>query len=163
MRDLSLTLLLMASLSFSLLGGYATVGHAQQRTSEHGFELASITFERDGHDPLNLIVEVARTSRERQQGLMGRKKLTDSSGMLFIWSDNGVRQFWMKDTPLSLDILFIDQEGIIAHSADAQEPFSEALISSLVPVQYVLELPAGDRKRFRLMIGDRLLPLKRSS
>lgn len=130
---------------------------AQKALSDHGFAITAITLETPSGERLSLIVEVASTHEERAKGLMHRQVLTDSEGMLFIWPDRGVRQFWMKNTPLSLDILFFEGQGTLVHLAEAQTPYSEELISSLMPVRYVLELPAGDAARLGLAIGTRLI------
>lgn len=132
---------------------------AQQLLSEHGFPLSVIQLHTNSGDVIKLVTETAQTNTERARGLMFREALSDSEGMLFIWPDRAVRQFWMKNTPLSLDILFFDGKGILQHIAPDQTPYSESLISSLVPTKYVLELPAGDARRRGIDIGT-ILRLK---
>ena len=127
---------------------------AQKAVSDNGFPLATIHIKTAHGDKLSLVVEVASTARQRARGLMGREELSDSEGMLFIWPDTAIRQFWMKDTILSLDILFFDKDGTLVHMAERQQPYSEALIPSLMPVRYVLELPAGDAMRRQIALGD---------
>lgn len=146
----SLCLWLMIILPFFI----GPTAYAQKAVSDHGFALVNIVIKTTYGDELSLTVEVAKTSRQRAKGLMGRKKLTDSDGMLFMWPDTAIRQFWMKDTPLSLDILFFDNKGTLVHMAERQKPYSEALIPSLMPVRYVLELPGGDAKRRKIALGD---------
>ena len=148
-----LTVMMLISLSATLF--------AQKAVSDHGFALATIHLETQAGDTLSLVVEVADTARKRAEGLMGREQLTDSEGMLFIWPDRAVRQFWMKNTPLSLDILFFDGQGILIHIEESATPYSEALLSSLMPTRYVLELVAGDTARRQIALGDRLT-LKRN-
>ena len=133
------------------------IGHpalAQKAISDNGFPLATIHIKTAYGDEVSLVVEVAKTARQRAKGLMGREELSDSEGMLFIWPDTAIRQFWMKDTILSLDILFFDKYGTLVHMATRQQPYSEALIPSLMPVRYVLELPAGDAMRRQIALGD---------
>ena len=132
---------------------------AQDDISPHGFPLGTIHIQTAYGDTLSLNVEVARTSRDRAKGLMHRETLGDIDGMLFIWQNAALRQFWMKNTPLSLDILFFDEDGTLVHMAEAQKPFSESLIHSLLPAKYVLELPAGDSARRHIALGDRLIEL----
>ena len=132
---------------------------AQDDVSAHGFPLGTIQIQTAYGDTLSLKVEVARTSRARAKGLMHRETLGYIDGMLFIWQNAALRQFWMKNTPLSLDILFFDEDGTLVHIAEAQTPFSESLIHSLLPAQYVLELPAGDSARRHIALGDRLIGL----
>ena len=143
-------------LSLFLVFAASSNGMAQQKTSEHGFALGVLQLETPNSERLSLVVEIAATTAERSKGLMHRFALTDSDGMLFLWPDKAVRQFWMKNTPLSLDILFFDSDGILVHEAHAQTPFSTELISSLLPVQYVLELPAGGAARLGIEIGTQI-------
>ena len=143
-------------LSLCLVFAASSYGMAQQKTSEHGFALGVLKLQTQSNDKLSLVVELATTTAERGKGLMHRSALTDSDGMLFLWPDKAVRQFWMKNTPLSLDILFFDSDGILVHEALRQTPFSTDLISSLLPVQYVLELPAGRATSLGIEIGTQI-------
>lgn len=133
-----------------------SLAFAQKAVSTNDFPLQKIEITLDDTQSLSLIVEIAQTHAKRAQGLMHREVLTDSQGMLFIWPDRAVRQFWMKNTPLSLDILFFDEFGTLVHLAEAQTPFSERIVTSLMPVQYVLELPAGDTNRYGIELGAKL-------
>ena len=143
-------------LSLCLVFAASSYGMAQQKTSEHGFALGVLKLQTQSNDKLSLVVELATTTVERGKDLMHRSALTDSDGMLFLWPDKAVRQFWMKNTPLSLDILFFDSDGVLVHEALRQTPFSTDLISSLLPVQYVLELPAGRATSLGLEIGTQI-------
>lgn len=101
-------------------------------------------------------VEMAVTPEERRQGLMFRDHLGPDRGMLF---DNGrdqVATMWMKNTLISLDMLFIDRDGRIASIAENTEPLSTAVISSGVPVRAVLEVPGGTAARLDIRTGDRV-------
>lgn len=88
-------------------------------------------------------VEVADDSAERSQGLMYREQLAQNAGMLFLYPDERPRGFWMKNTPLPLDIIFIDAGGKVVHVAADAKPFDESLIESGVPAQSVLEINGG--------------------
>ncbi len=99
-------------------------------------------------------VEVARTDKERARGLMERRDLTADQGMLFLFASAGDRYFWMKDTPLSLDIIFIGEDRRILRVAAGTEPFSERIIPSNGPARYVLEVLAGTAKRLGFGEGD---------
>lgn len=92
-------------------------------------------------------VELAVTPEQRRQGLMYRKSLADDAGMLFLFDRAEERAFWMKDTFVSLDILFLDGDGRVLSIAEAAVPQSEALIPSGVPAQAVLEVVAGTTDR----------------
>ncbi len=92
---------------------------------------------------LLLTVELAKTPAERAQGLMNRTELPEGRGMLFIFPEDSQSPFWMKDTPISLDLIFVGADGIVVDIAEEAVPFSEELISSESPYRYVIELPAG--------------------
>ena len=86
--------------------------------------------------------EVADTPQERATGLMGRVSLAPDSGMLFIYPDEAVRSFWMKNTPLPLSIAYISRAGQIVHLAQ-MAPLSEDPVPSMHPTMYALEMEAG--------------------
>lgn len=101
-------------------------------------------------------VELALTPEERATGLMNRKSLAADRGMLFDMGRVGPAAFWMKNTFVSLDIIFIDAEGRVVNVAERTTPLSEALVPSDGPVRYVLELVAGSAERIGLQPGDRV-------
>ncbi|MEK9532282.1 MAG: DUF192 domain-containing protein [Alphaproteobacteria bacterium] len=88
-------------------------------------------------------VEFARSEAEKATGLMFRERLADDEGMLFMWNTSSLRQFWMKNTLINLDILFIDSDYRVVHIEESAQKGSLRVISSLLPVQYVLEINAG--------------------
>jgi uncharacterized membrane protein (UPF0127 family) len=102
-----------------------------------------------------LTIEWARTPSERAQGLMGRERMADGHGMLFDFGSEQPVYFWMKDTPLSLDIVFIKADGTTTRIARGTTPFSEDVIPGGEPVRYVLEVVAGGARRIGLAPGDR--------
>lgn len=101
-------------------------------------------------------VEVADDPNERAEGLMYRQSLADNAGMLFLYPKPQPVEFWMKNTPLSLDILFVREDGTIARIAESTTPMSEELISSGEPVRAVLEVKAGTMRLLGVTAGDRL-------
>ena len=104
-------------------------------------------------------VEVADNDKLRSLGFMGRTDIPEGTGMLFIWNDEAYRNFWMKNTPTSLDILFFDGDGKFLNVAEKTEPFSLDNIQSSEPSQYVLELIAGSSKIYNLFSGSQILNL----
>lgn len=102
-------------------------------------------------------VEVAANDIERGRGLMYRTEMAEDAGMLFVFDGEGDRYFWMKDTPLSLDIIFISASGDIVRIADNTTPFSEKIIPSRAPAKYVLEVLAGTSKRLGFAEGDKVV------
>jgi uncharacterized membrane protein (UPF0127 family) len=106
-------------------------------------------------------VEIARTREELSRGLMWRSDLDADAGMLFVFGNAAPRTFWMKNTPLPLDILFIDDGGTVLNVAASTTPYSEDPIRSSGPARYVLEVNAGFAARHGIGTGARVeLPVK---
>ena len=101
-------------------------------------------------------VEVARTADEKAFGLMFKRNMPNDRGMIFIWDRPATRQFWMRNTYMSLDILFFDAEGMLLHIAPNAEPLSDTQIPSLAPAQYVVEVNAGIAAKLGITIGSKL-------
>lgn len=101
-------------------------------------------------------VEVADTDESRSRGLMFRREVTPGTGMLF---DMGVTRdvaFWMHNTFVPLDIVFISEKGRVVSIAHGAKPQSDTRIPSQSPVRFVLELPAPEATRIGLAVGDRV-------
>lgn len=106
---------------------------------------------------LELMVELALTPDQQSRGLMFRKELAPLHGMLFNFPTEGPVTFWMKNTPLSLDMIFVDRRGVIKHIHPKAEPLSEKTIGPAVPVQAVLEIAGGEAERLGIKVGDKLV------
>ncbi|WP_315923404.1 DUF192 domain-containing protein [Mesorhizobium sp. SP-1A] len=98
-------------------------------------------------------IEIAKNPAERSAGLMFRETMQDDHGMLFVFERPQVAAFWMKNTPMALDLVFIRQDGRIA-AIRRGEPQSEAVISPGTEVRFVLELKAGTAARESVAAGD---------
>jgi len=101
-------------------------------------------------------VELAITDDERANGLMFRRELPEGRGMLFDFKSDQMVAMWMKNTFVSLDMIFIRADGRIALIAENTTPQSEAIISSRVPVRGVLEVVAGTAKKLGIQPGDKV-------
>lgn len=101
-------------------------------------------------------VWIAADDASRAQGLMHVRELPHDRGMLFLLERAEQAAFWMKDTPLSLDILFIATDGRIVNIARRTQPHSLAPIVSAGPVKAVLEVVAGTADRLGIVAGDRV-------
>lgn len=101
-------------------------------------------------------VELADTQEAQARGLMFREKLGDFEGMIFPSDVAQPRSFWMKNTPLSLDIIFVGADGRILNIAANTEPYSTASVSSNGPAGAVLELRAGRAAALGIVAGDRV-------
>lgn len=108
-----------------------------------------------GDDEVRFSIEVASEAGERARGLMFREEMKDDRGMLFVFSDSRQRGFWMKDTPMALDLLFIGEDGQV-RAIEAGEPLSTESIAPDVEAQFVLELKSGTAQKTGIDIGDRL-------
>jgi uncharacterized membrane protein (UPF0127 family) len=90
----------------------------------------------------NFSIEIANTPDEQEQGLMFRQNMADDHGMLFAFDHSGQLAFWMKNTPMPLDLVFIGKRGEVK-AVRRGEPFSTDIISPKQPARFVLELKAG--------------------
>ncbi len=102
-------------------------------------------------------LEVAKTPEQRSRGLMYRTELASDRGMLFLFETTESLSFWMKDTLIPLDIVFL-KDGEVKHIAVAVPCRTRScpLYSSQTPVNQVLELPAGKTRALGIKVGDRL-------
>jgi uncharacterized protein len=98
-------------------------------------------------------VEIARSSAEVQRGLMFRKKLPAEEGMIFVFNDVRRRTFWMKNTCLPLDMLFLTRDGTIAGILEQVPTLNEGSRSVPCPAAYVLEMNAGWARRHGVTPG----------
>src|ERR1700728_2818387 len=101
-------------------------------------------------------VELATTEEEKTTGLMYRKELADGKGMLFDFSPEQQVSMWMKNTYISLDMIFIRADGRILRIAENTEPLSTRIIASRGQTKGVLEVIAGTAQKYGIQPGDRI-------
>lgn len=101
-------------------------------------------------------VELAVTPDEQARGLMYRERMANDAGMLFLFPERDHRAFWMKNTLISLDLLFIDTDGRIRKVHHRAVPGSLETIPSDYPVSAVLEINGGLAKRLGIKAGDKV-------
>ncbi|WP_033067223.1 DUF192 domain-containing protein [Thalassospira australica] len=106
-------------------------------------------------------VEMAVTPEERSRGLMFRTEMANDTGMLFDFGASRDISMWMKNTFISLDMLFIDANGTIVGIEKRTVPQSETIIPSPKPVRFVLELNGGSSDRMGFEIGEKVEGLPR--
>jgi uncharacterized membrane protein (UPF0127 family) len=106
--------------------------------------------------PKSFTVEVAADSASQQRGLMYRRKMALDAGMLFDFHDDAKLSFWMKNTVLPLDMLFIRSDGTISTIEQNAIPFSTSPIPSAEPVRAVLEINGGRAHDLGIRAGDRV-------
>lgn len=104
-----------------------------------------------------LEVELMFTKEHQERGLMYRKSLADDKGMLFVWNDPTVHTFWMHNTCIPLDMLFIDRESLIAGIVENAPTLNDEGRSVDCPALYVLEVNAGWSRKHGVVAGQRVL------
>ncbi len=113
---------------------------------------------------IDIKVEIADTKAEREQGLMYRTDLPTNTGMLFVYAQPAVLEVWMKNTLLTLDVVFLDGKQHIVSLLDNLPPCRHSpcpIYRSALPAQYMLELPGGFIKQHQLKTGEYLSLPKR--
>ena len=104
----------------------------------------------------DLEIEIADDDSSRTRGMMQRTDLPGDRGMLFIFPDEEDRGFWMANTPLSLDLIFIDADSTIVSIAKYMRPLSPQDVPSNGPARFVLEVIAGNADTIGIVEGDRV-------
>lgn len=118
---------------------------------------SEVTFQNFEGDEISTIrVAVAEDDQERSQGLMDVADLPDDAGMLFIFDTNEPRSFWMASTPLSLDIIFANEDFEIVRIHRNTQPYSHDSIHSEEAAKYVIEVNAGYTMRHDITEGMRI-------
>lgn len=151
----------------SVLVSFLTLGilvSSCKDTPEKAVETEPIAFTKEGDLRLfkaetdsvlaQLNIEIADNDYETETGLMYRKGMDDDQAMLFVFPDEAMHSFYMKNTEFALDIIFIKSDMSVASIRENAEAFNENSLSSKVPVQYVLEVNAGLVEKWSLAVGD---------
>ena len=153
---LSLTLLSVASIS----GCYARTSDSTATSpqnelpvSEAGLRQVPLSI-RTSDTTHDFIVEVAESNAQQAQGLMFRTRLAPDKGMVFPFSQDRVAGFWMKNTVISLDIIFVRRDGTIESVAANTTPYSLESVRSNEPVGAVLEIAAGRAAELGIQPGN---------
>jgi hypothetical protein len=111
----------------------------------------TLTFISASGDSLTTIdIEIADTNPTRAQGLMYRRSMRYDRGMLFVFDEPGTGGMWMRNTPLPLDMIFVDADGEIINIVERTTPFSDESIKPEAPRKYVIEVRAGFVERHNL-------------
>lgn len=111
----------------------------------------------DGKNVITKIdIELAENDDERMQGLMYRKSMDEARGMLFIFEAERDESFWMRNTIMSLDIIYVNAHREIVKIYKKTTPFSENSLPSGKPVQYVVEVNAGFTDKYGIKEGDKI-------
>ena len=140
---------------------------ASCKEEQRAIKPIEITFKKEGELSLfkaasdSLIttfdIEIADNDYETQTGLMHRKSMINNNAMLFIFPDMKMRSFYMKNTYIPLDIIYLDKDNTIVSIQENAKPLDETSLPSNTPAQYVLEINAGLSKQWSIAVGDRMV------
>lgn len=147
---------LFISLSFSA---------CNEEKKDKTIETEPITFTKEGElylikasgDTISkLDIEFAESEYEHQTGLMYREDMKDSQGMLFLYDSESIRNFYMKNTYIPLDIIYYDSDSSLVSIQKNAQPMEQATLASEGPAQYVLEVNAGLSDEWQLEKNDKI-------
>lgn len=134
--------------------GHLHAGAADQEPLRLPIDPAPLEVE-TARGPVAFSIEIADDPSERERGLMFRQQLEPDRGMLFVFERTARQSFWMRNTPLPLDLIFISENGRIV-AIHPGEPFSERPVSPVYPARFVLELNRGTAAARGMKLGDRV-------
>jgi uncharacterized membrane protein (UPF0127 family) len=153
-------------LSVSCLGLCLAVISCKDNTRVQESKSVVISFKKEGtlqlikasNDSIikSIDIEIADNDYEIQTGLMYRNSMKIKNGMLFIFNNEDYRSFYMKNTHIPLDIIYVSADSTIVSFQKNAEPFNETSLPSEAPAMYVLELNAGLSDEWKLEKGDRI-------
>jgi len=123
-------------------------------------EMTIVNTEGASHD---LVLEVATSKKQRALGLMFREQMSEGAGMIFIFPSTRPARMWMKNMALELDMLFVDEDGVVREIRPHVHPHSDLIVSSRNPVRYVIELNGGASTSLGIRPGSRLILAMSSS
>jgi uncharacterized membrane protein (UPF0127 family) len=133
----------------------STSNAAEMGRSPAGLQLVPLTIT-SGDRTHHFAVEVAGTAEEQRVGLMNRQQLAPDRGMIFPFEAERVASFWMKNTLIPLDMIFVRADGSITNIEANTVPMSEEPVYSYEPVTAVLEIPGGRSAELGIKPGDKV-------
>lgn len=125
-------------------------GHA---TAQNSCDTSTIDIRSDGSS-VRFAIEVVDTARDRAVGLMNRPSMPRFSGMLFVYESEREVSFWMRNTMIPLDMIFIDSAGVIQNIHENAIPYDESSIFGGDAIQYVLEINGGMARALGISVGS---------
>ena len=139
-----------------LLAALLLLAACEQGPQPQNLPLQPLAIVKQDGAAVALKVQVADDANETRIGLMYRTEMPEHHGMLFVFDKPSVQSFWMKDTLIPLDLLFIGEEGRIMHIHANAAPRDLTGISSRFPVREVLEINGGMAEKWGVQVGDRI-------
>jgi uncharacterized membrane protein (UPF0127 family) len=119
-----------------------------------------IIYSERGSETCRVDVELALTPADQAKGLMFRKTMGDHAGMFFVFDQDEIRSFWMRNTLIPLDMVFIDGKLSVVDVHRGAKPLDETVISSRKAARYVLEVNAGKADKCRIKAGSKIKVIK---
>ncbi len=115
-----------------------------------------LQFLKNGEVTRTIDIEIADKPYEWETGLMYRESMEDEQGMLFIYPNAAPRSFYMKNTYIPLDIIFMSNDTIVVSFKENAQPRDESSIPSNVPARFILEINAGKMAEWNIEMGDKM-------
>lgn len=143
-------------LALALALPLAAGGCSASETAKSGLQIIPLSIQTKAGPVRRFRVEVARTPEEQERGLMFRESLPADGGMIFPFKAPRIASFWMHNTLIPLDMIFIRQDGTIARIAPETVPYSLDPVSSGEPVTAVLELAGGKAAALGIAEDDKV-------
>ncbi len=151
--------------SGAMIASVLLIGSCKEKT-ETKVLTKEVTFKKEGELKLirnandsivaSLDIEIADDDYQIQTGLMYRKSMKMNHGMLFIFKYENILSFYMKNTEIPLDIIYLNSSKKVVAISQNTKPFDKTSLSSTAPALYVLEVNAGLTKQWNIMPGDRI-------
>ncbi|MEC8145896.1 MAG: DUF192 domain-containing protein [Pseudomonadota bacterium] len=148
--------IVLAGLGLYWLAGGAAEDVSGDAWDRPDFAVSTISVDRGDGSLLTYRVELATTPRQHAYGLMHVRQMEADAGMLFVFDGMAIRSFWMKNTLISLDMLFFDDEGRLVSAVEEATPGSLVSRRSEGPARYVLEWTGGSMQAHGIRPGARL-------
>ena len=145
-----------------LILAFGIVVFASCKDDKKVIKQTEISFKKEGEltifksdsTQINLDIEIADTDFDIQTGLMYRNSMKNNQGMLFVFDNEQPRSFYMKNTQIPLDLIYINENKTIVSFQKNTKPFDESSLPSNAPAKYVLEVNAGLTNEWIVIVGD---------
>ncbi len=150
-------LLIIAAVALYFI--FTNFGGSEKKTDEEYMfkKQGELTFQdTNGNSLTKIDIQIAQTDFDRELGLMFRKDMNENRGMLFIFPDIQIRNFWMRNTLIPLDIIFVDSSKTIINIAKNTTPYSDNSYASTRPAKFVVEVNAGFSDKYKISAGDKI-------
>ena len=157
MKRIPLSILWIAFLSITACKETQSNGARSDDTLAATFQRDELTIRNGDGNEIAFDVYLAVDFEQQRRGLMFVRSLPERTGMLFVYDEADFRSMWMKNTYLSLDLIFARGDGTVSSIVYGAEPLSLESRASTEPVNFVLELPAGSAHRHNIRPGSRII------